>query len=78
MPHDKNGIEIKPGDVVRVPPESYMPHEKIGAVRSVNKGSDLCNLSVEVIGKQAQTEHFESLPAVQLITVSAKDCEKLA
>lgn len=79
MPHDKNGVELKPGDVVRIPAASgYLSHESVGAVRSVSKGSAACNLFVEAIGKQAQTKDFESLPAVTFMTVTAADCEKLA
>lgn len=79
MPHDKNGLEVKPGDIVRVPAVGgYVPHETIGAVKSVQYGSDKCNLSVEAIGKSVQNEHYASLPALQIMTVTASECEKLA
>lgn len=79
MPHDKNGIEIKAGDIVRIPADDFMPHEKIGSVVSVCKGSDTCNLSVNYIGKRAQSGSWESLPELLLgQAITATKCERLA
>lgn len=78
MPHDKNGVEVKCGDVVRVPADGYPAHEVIGSVMSVIKGAESCNLNVEAVAKNPQTEYSESLPALSRFTVTAAKCEKLA
>lgn len=79
MPHDKNGIEVKAGDVVKFRVEGFIAHDCIGAVTSVCKGSDTCNLTVDYIGKRVQSESFEGLPELMRgQSVTARECERLA
>lgn len=79
MPHDKNGVEVKSGDMVRIPADEFMPHEKVGRVVSVCKGSDTCNLNVDYIGKRAQSASWESLPELLLgQAITASKVEKIA
>ena len=78
MPHDKNGVEVNPGDVVKIQPEGeYRPHEVVAAVMSVQKGSETCNLTVEGVLKSAYKD-CPALPRVTTLTVTAKDVEKIA
>lgn len=78
MPHDKNGVELHLGDVVRVPSDGVsIKHEQIGGILSITK-SDKCNLTIQSIGKSYQSESYESLPTIMINTVSACNVEKLA
>jgi hypothetical protein len=78
MPHDKNGVKINPGDVVRIPAERQgRPHEMVGSVQFVVEGAEKCNLTVEGVLKTAY-DNCPSLPRVTTVTVTASEVERLA
>ena len=77
MPHDKNGVKINPGDVVRVPAEGqWRPHETVARVLSVQEGSESCNVTAEGVVKSAY-EHCPSLPKIETMTLTADKVEKI-
>lgn len=85
MPHDRNGAEVKPGDIVLCvpggsPPDA--PTKILGVIESVSPGSTSCNAQMIPLARRTPLEGGGMLsmvmPPLGAWCITIGDCVKLA